>query len=179
MNNEFAQLVEKAAEMNWCTKIYCTTCLNSDFRRRLEQLAGGTGFGLVEPLCSLEVRNYTRLRDWDDCLQMAFMHLPLPEQREKILEAWLEKVNDNIRFADVVIFYIVRSLPSKMKVQKSWIEACASLACRSEDESLVESLAWTLRSDISKHPDLFQIAKALSASSFKVRRALGEAGVLL
>ena len=141
-------------------------------------LAGGAGFGLVEPLCSLEVSSYTRLRDWDDCLQMAFMHLPFPGQREKILEAWLEKVNDSIRFADVVLFYILRALPSKMKVRESWIEACASLACRSKDESLVESLAWTLRSDISERPGLFQVAKELSASSFKVRRALGDAGAL-
>jgi len=178
MESVFAQLVEKAAELNWCARIYCTTCGSRDFRDALEQIAGDGGFGLVEPLSSLEVKSYVGLRDWDDCLRIAFLHLPFPGQRERVLTAWLENLGENIHFADVVLFYLVRALPSKSELRESWTSACASLACASKNESLIESLVWTLRSDVSNHADLFGLAQELSASSFKVRRALFETGAL-
>ncbi|MBC7929889.1 MAG: hypothetical protein H7Z38_04905 [Rubrivivax sp.] len=172
MNNEFAQLVKKASELNWCTQIYCTTCANGEFRKDLKQLGGGNSFELAQVLADLDIDEYSWLRDWDDCLRIAFLHLPFPGQHEKILSSWIPKLNKNIRFADVVLFYIVRSLPFGIETSRAWISACVNLAVNSKDESLVESLVWVLRSELPKYDGLIHTAKHLSATSFKVKRAM-------
>jgi hypothetical protein len=172
MNNEFAQLVKKASELNWCTQIYCTTCANGEFRKSLKQIGDGNSFELAQALADLNIDEYIRLRIWDDCLRIAFLHLPFPGQHEKILNSWIPKLDRNIRFADVVLFYIVRSLPFGKEVSRAWISACVDLAASFKDESLVESLIWVLRSDVAKHEELLRIAQNLSATSFKVKRAL-------
>src|SRR4051812_15682534 len=103
MNNEFAHLVKKASELNWCTQIYCTTCANGEFRQSLKQIGGGDSFELAQALADLNIDEYTSLRNWDDCLRIAFLHLPFPGQHEKILNSWIPKLDRNIRFADVVL----------------------------------------------------------------------------
>src|SRR5688572_11933413 len=120
MPNEFAQLVQKAAELNWCTRIYCTTCGNGEFRKSLTAMGDGIGFRLADALSALDINEYTRLKNWDDCLRIAFLHLPFPPQREKVLTRWLTQLDLNIRFADVVLFYVVRYLPSDENVRQGW-----------------------------------------------------------
>lgn len=178
MNNEFAQLVKKASELNWCVRIYCTTCGNKEFRNALEQIGCGNSFEFVQKLADLDIKEYVGLRGWDDCLRIAFLYLPFPGQHEKVLNAWIAKLDGEIRFADVVLFYVVRTLPLGKEVGKSWISACIALATPSKDESLVESLVWVLRSELSLYEALLNLAKNMSATSFKVRRALMETGNL-
>lgn len=173
MDNDFAQLVRKASELSWCTRIYCTTCANGEFRNALKQI-GGDSFGLAQALADLDIDEYVRLRNWDDCLRIAFLYLPFPGQHEKILNCWVSKLNRNIRFADVVLFYIARSLPFGKEVSRTWISACVDLATSFKDESLIESLIWVLRSGVAEHEELLSIAQSLGATSFKVKRALME-----
>jgi hypothetical protein len=170
--NEFAQLVEKASELSWCTQIYCPTCAKGEFRKSLKQIGGKNSFELAQALTDLDIDEYTKLRNWDDCLRIAFLHLPFPGQHEKILNSWIPKLDRNIRFADVVLFYIVCSLPFGKEVSRAWISACVDLATSFKDESLIESLIWVLRSDVAKHEELLRMAQDLSATSFRVKRAL-------
>src|SRR5947209_6249183 len=154
MVNEFAQLVETAAASDWCTRIYCTTCGNGEFRKSVTAIGDGIGFGLSDALADLDISQYTTLRNWDDCIRIAFLHLPFPPQREKVLMRWLPQLDLNIRFADVVLFYVVRYLESDDPVRQAWISSCAKLAVKSNDTSLVESLVWVLGSQLLAFPEL-------------------------
>ncbi len=52
------------------------------------------------------------------------------------------------------LFYFVRYLSESSEVRDSWITKCADLAVQSQDESLIESLIWTLRSNLSNYKQL-------------------------
>src|SRR5260370_41588267 len=136
--NEFAQLVKTAAASKWCTRIYCTTCGNGEFRKSVTAIGDGIGFRLADALADLDINEYTTLPNWDHCLRIAFLHLPFSPQREKVLNRWLPQIDLNIRFADTILFYIVRYLPLDDHVRGAWISSCARLALNSKDTSLIE-----------------------------------------
>jgi hypothetical protein len=104
------------------------------------------------------------------------MTMPWPGQHEKVIQAWVPQIDHNLKFADFVLFYIVRTLPFGRSAGKGWIDRCLLMAIATRDESLVESLLWTLGRDAIEHDELMQVASELSRGSFKVRRALAETG---
>ena len=172
MPNEFAELVKVAGSQRWCTDIYCTTCGNRQFFHALVQLDDGIGTRLTDLLANLDLGEYIRLRKWADCLRIAFLHLPFPPQRERVLNTWLPFADTNARFADEVLYYIVRHLPTQNSVRNAWVSSCAELAIGSKDASLVESLVWVLGSDLRNYPDLLHVATDLRMTSPKVQTAL-------
>lgn len=136
------------------------------------------GFRLADALASLDINEYTTLRNWEDCLRIAFLYLPFPPQRTKVLNSWLPKIDLNIRFADVVLFYIVQYLPSDDEARTAWISACVSLAVKSKDTSLVESLIWILGSNLRAQPELLRVANHLNRTSAALHKAMVAAGDL-
>ena len=172
MENEYAKLVQKSAEMNWCVQIYCTTCGSMEFRQSLREISNNDYSKLVKLLSDLNIQEYTQLRNWDECLRLAFHDLPFSFLRAEVLSNWLLIINENIRFADWNLFYFVRYLSKENNVRNEWISKCIVLAIKTQDESLIESLVWTLGSSVSEDKTLLELAKSKSASSTKIRNAL-------
>ncbi|MBA3632043.1 MAG: hypothetical protein H0W58_04410 [Acidobacteria bacterium] len=172
MENQFAQLVQKSADLNWCVQIYCTTCGAMDFRNSLAEISQNDGSKLVEILSELDIEEFTQLQNWGECLRLAFYDLRFPFLQTEILTEWLPKINDNIRFTDWILFYVVRYLPDNNEVRNAWISKCADLAVESQDESSIESLIWTLRADLPKFKELSEIVKRLSSNSPKIKRTI-------
>jgi hypothetical protein len=176
MANEFTELVRLAGKSRWCTSLYCTTCGNGEFRSRLAALDNGFGGRLSNLLSELDLNEYTTLGDWLDCLRLAFIHLPFAPQRDAALKNWLPYARTNVRFADGVLFYIIRYVSGE--IRESWIASCVDLAIESKDTSLIESLVWVVHSDLTRYPDLVDVAHNLAATSAKVRTALAKTGNL-
>ena len=61
---------------------------------------------------------------------------------DPVLEAWLPKLGQHIRVADVILFYEVRrgALFAQMSldVRKRWVQRCIELAIETKDVSLIE-----------------------------------------
>lgn len=174
--NEFTELVKLAVASRWCTDLYCTTCGNMEFRTRLATLDNGLGGPLSNLLSNLDLDEFTRIGKWLDCLRIAFIHLPFAPQRDGLLKNWLPYARTNVRFADGVLYYIVRYTGGE--VRESWVSSCVDLALESKDPSLVESLIWTLGSDLTHYPNLADIALTLVTASPKVQTALRKTGNL-
>ena len=132
--NEFTELVKPAGRSRWCTDLYCTTCGNTQFRTRLADIDNGFGGRLSDLLSNLELDEYTKLGKWLDCLRIAFVDLPFSPQRDGVLKNWLPYARTNVRFADGVLYYIIRY--SHGDVRQSWITSCVDLALESKDPSL-------------------------------------------
>src|SRR6266851_10190450 len=141
--NEFTELVKLAAKSRWCTDLYCTTCGNMEFRTRLAAMDNEFGGRMSNLLSALDLDEYTALGKWLSCLRIAFVDLPFSPQRDGILKNWLPYARTNVRFADGILYYLVRYLP-RNEIRESWISSCADLAVESKDASLVESLVWVL-----------------------------------
>lgn len=175
MANEFAELVKLAVKSRWCTDLYCTTCGNRQFRDGLTQIDNGLGGHLADLLSNLDIDEYTRVGKWLDCLRIAFVDLPFAPQRDGVLKNWLSYARTNVRFADGILYYIVRYLPPD-DIRQSWISSCVDLALESKDPSLVESLVWVLGPQLVRHPNLVDVAHGLTAASAKVQTALRKTG---
>jgi hypothetical protein len=126
-------------------------------------------------LANLDLDEYTELGKWLDCLRIAFVDLPFAPQRVDALKHWLCYARTNVRFADGVLYYIVRYISGDAR--ESWIASCVDLALESRDASLVESLIWVLHSDLAHYPKLFDAAHDLTTSTM-VRTALRKTGNL-
>jgi hypothetical protein len=108
--------------------------------------------------------------DWADAVEVALRDLPL--HVEVVLDAWLRRVGNVVRFDDVMLYRIVRHLRQDSIVRARWVEALIPVATRLNDFSLVESLLLTLRSDATKCPELLAAATALARESNQMRRVL-------
>lgn len=170
MSNTFVEIVQRASLLGWCTRPYCTTCGNQEVRAELRKVAGEYGFGLAEQLSQLSPSEIVLLPHWDSSIRLAFREIVLPGPQERILESWLERLDKEIEFADVVLFYIVRSLPFGESVGARWIERCVFLALDTHNESLIESLLWLLKGNVNNYPALYNLAK--QTKSPKVAKAL-------
>ncbi|GAB6283328.1 MAG: hypothetical protein STSR0008_20900 [Ignavibacterium sp.] len=171
IKNSFVEIALKAAELRWCTEPYCTTCGNQEIRNELRKISKDGGFELAKQLSELSPSDIVNLPNWDNCIRLAFFEIVLLGPKEKVLEAWFSKLDKEIYFADVILFYIIRSLSFEMSVTKEWINKCISLAIDFKNESLIESLIWTLGVNINKYPNLFEIANKMTTSD-KIKRAL-------
>ncbi len=171
MPTTFPEAVRQAAVNHWCVRPWCTTCANHDFRRALESLDDGTGERLTTELSSMNLADYTTIRDWDDAVRVTFLRLPWPGQRERVLDAWLAQPDAPIRLIDLALYHIVRHY-GDCDLRRRWISACIERALATRDGSLTESLLWTLGSAITVEPRVVELALQLADTYPPIRKPL-------
>lgn len=171
MGNIFIEIVHKAEQNNWCTIPYCTTCGNTEIRNELRNIAGLGGSELANMLSEIAPSEIMKLPNWTDCIRLSFFEITYPGHQEKVLNSWLINLENQVYFADPILFYVVRTLPFGLSVGKNWVVKCVSMATETKNESLVESLIWTLKEKIREYPDLLHLAQQLTSSQ-KIRNAL-------
>ena len=93
MSNQFVEIVQKASRLGWCTRLYCTTCLNHELREEFRKLAGEVGFELAEQLAELAPSEVVLLPNWENCIRLAFLQIALPGPQQKVLDAWANKLD--------------------------------------------------------------------------------------
>lgn len=173
--NPFLKTLSQAAEQSWCIQPYCTTCGARIFRAALRAIGGELGGPLADALVNVNMDELTSLPKWDDAIEIAVRDLPLPGQATSLLESWLPRADENIRFFDVVLYKLVRYLPEEHPVREKWIAKGIALAAQSEDFSLVESMILTLRAKSVQHEQLIILAKQFAAESRQMQRVLRNA----
>lgn len=172
MSNPLLDLIREGTDRKWCMTPYCTTCGSRDYRSKLKELAGPLGGPLANALEEIDIDELTSISKWQDGLLIAIIDLPIAIKVDGVLKAWLPKAIENIRFADFVLFKIVRYLPGHSDTRREWINTCRSMAVNSKDCSLVESLILVLGQDAKSHPELLEIATELAKTSPQMRRIL-------
>ena len=172
MSNPLYVIIHKAHEQSWCVTPYCTTCGSSKYRNALQELSGPSGGGLVDALADIDLQEISLLPNWQDALIIAITDLPLLQQVEGVLEAWLPKISDNIALADLILYKIVHYMRKDNVMRNNWIERCIDIAINSRNFSLIESLLLVLRREAWNYRKLIAIAKEYSYSSAQMDRAL-------
>ena len=160
--NRFLKILESARGSKWCMNLYCTTCGAMEFRSAMKQL----GDGLADELASLDLSALTEMPNWDETLRLVLDDFRKPELMDRVLTAWLPQLDRNIRVADLILFYYVRRgsifAPMSIEVLQRWCDKCIELAVKTGDESLVESLIYTV-GDYRKYPALDVVVQKLVA----------------
>jgi hypothetical protein len=170
--NLFINIIRSARYKKWCLKLYCTTCGARDYRDALNKLAGPLGGGLAKALAEINPRDLTAIKNWEDALLIAIGDLPIPLQLNDVLQAWLPKINDDLPFADFVLYNIVSNWPTNHEIKNEWIKNCISLAIDANNFSLIESIILVLRKDALNYPNLIAIAKEHAKTSAQMRKVL-------
>lgn len=174
-DNAFLLVLRKALAQKWCMRPYRTTCGAREFRSALQELGGEMGGPLADALAEVSLDELTSLPGWDGALEIAVRDLPLPGQASSLLESWLMRGDQNLRFFDFILYRLVRYLPEGHPVRSKWVTKALSIATQTRDFSLVESLILTLRDRALAHNALMDIAKAFAATSAQMRRVLRNA----
>ncbi len=169
--NSFLKALRQAAKENWCVQPYCTTCGAREFRSALRQVGGELGGPLADALADVNLDELTSLPKWNDAIEI----VPLPGQAISLLERWLARADENIRFFDVVLYKLVRYLPEEHPVRAQWIAKGIAFAVETRDFSLVESLILTLRGKAVQHEQLMHLAKQFAVGSKQMQRVLRNA----
>jgi hypothetical protein len=173
MNNLFLDIVKEAARLNWCTVPYCTTCGSLEYRKALKKLSGDLGGPLADALTDLDLKEITKVPNWQGALLIALIELPISLQLEGILNAWLAKAQESdIDFLDLVLFKIIKNLPVDNALRKQWISHCTKLALQTKHPSLIESLVLALKHEMLDNPELLAVASKLAENSKQMQRAL-------
>lgn len=167
MKGEFVSLIHRAAAEQLCTRWGCTTCGAQAFRQALTQLQGGA----VESLSSTDLNDLQNAPSWRDCTLIALCDLGTAG-RSAILRAWIRHVRHHLHLADVILYYVVREMPLEPTLAAEWIAACEELAASTGDVSLIESLIFTLKSDLPEHAALRTLAEAAAPTHPVIQRAL-------
>ena len=171
-SNPLSDIISKAHEQKWCVTPYCTTCGSREYRNALQELSGPLGGGLANALADIDLQEISLLPNWQDALLVAIMDLPISQQVEGVLEAWLPKISDNIALADLILYKIVRYMRKDNAIRNNWIDRCIDIAINSRNFSLIESLLLVLRREAWNYRKLIAIAKEYSYSSAQMDRAL-------
>lgn len=172
MSNPLLDIMREGNSRNWCMTPYCTTCGALDYRRKLKELAGPFGGPLANALEEIDINELMTVSNWQDGLLVAVIDLPISMQLDGILKTWLPKVIGNIRFADYVLFKIVRHLPRQNYTRNEWLNSCLELADETKDFSLIESLILVLGQEAKNYPNLISIAIDHARTSGQIRRVL-------
>jgi len=172
MSKPLYEIILKAHEQNWCVTPYCTTCGSSEYRNALKELSGPLGGGLADALADIDLQEISLLPNWQDALLVAIMDLPILQQVEDVLNAWLPKISDHIALADLILYKIVRYMRKDNATRNNWIVRCIDIAINSRNFSLIESLLLVLRREAWDHRKLIAIAKEYSYSSAQMDRVL-------
>ncbi len=178
MDNAFIRVVETAKASRWCTKWLCTTCGSREYREALSAIAGPLGIGgeLADALSALEPQLLRHAhQEWADCLRIALFDIGLG--REGILESWLSRGLNDVRFVDHVIFDTVRFLPRGSAMRSRWVAHAKEIAVSVSDPSLVESLLWSEGAAILEDRVFAKLAEDEAQQSPAVTRAMESARV--
>ncbi len=151
---------------------YCTTCGSREYRNALKELSAPLGGGLADALADIDLQEISLLPNWQDALLVAIMDLPISQQVEDVLEAWLPEISGHIVFADLILYKIVRYMRKNNATRNKWIDRCIDIAINSRNFSFIESLLLVLRRDAWDYPKLIAIAKEYSYSSTQMDRVL-------
>ena len=84
------------------------------------------GGGLADALADIDLQEISLLPNWKDALLVAIMDLPISQQVEDVLNAWLPKISDHIALADLLLYKIVRYMIKDNATRNNWIERCIS-----------------------------------------------------
>lgn len=171
-SNPLYDIIRKANEQKWCVTPYCSTCGAHEYRNALRELSGPMGGGLANALEDIDLHEITWLPNWQDALLVAIMDLPISQQVEGVLEAWLPKISGHIVFADLILYKIVRYMRKDNATKNNWIVRCIDIAINSRNFSLIESLLLVLRREAWNYRKLIAIAKEYSYSSAQMDRVL-------
>ena len=164
-----------ANKHNWCMKFFCTTCGSKEYRDKLKELAGPLGGPLANALSDIDINELSAIPNWQDGLLIAINDLPMSIQVEGILKAWLPEIACNIRFADYILFKLVKYLPRNNETKTDWINSCIDVAINKNDFSLTESLVLVLGEDAKEYSELIATAKKFAKSSSQMKRVLRNA----
>ncbi len=146
-----------------------------EFRSALRELGGPLGGPLTGALSTLQPQDVMWFSDWADALEVALWDLPLGI--DVVLNAWLSRVGQVVRFDDIVLYRVVRNLGENSDLRARWIEALVPVATNLSDFSLIESLILTLRRDSARYPMLLAAATALAPGSSQMQRVLRNCGL--
>jgi hypothetical protein len=148
----------------------CTTCDAGDYRTAVRALAES----LAIELGRIDLHALQTVPEWRDGVRTAMVEVPLT-QREAIFKAWLPQVRSNIAVADWVLFYCIRPgilfTGMSKETRAEWVRACVELAVDTHDESLVESLIYTLHGKQHENQELREVIAAVEETSPRVRMA--------
>ena len=172
MSNTFIDIIREAHTHKWCTTPYCTTCGAQDYRKALRNLGEVAEGGLAAALADLNPSQLVKENNWQDALLVAVIDLPLSHQLEDIIKAWLAKFNDDIGFADFVLFKIIPCLSTQSAIRQEWINKSIALAKDTRNFSLIESLLLILKKDSLENPELIETAKDYAKTSRQMKRVL-------
>lgn len=124
----------------------------------------------------LDINELRIFPDWDDALRIALGEIKNALDMDKVLKGWLPHLDANVVLADIVLFYFVRRgalrVPMSIEVLSEWLDACIALALRTYNESLLESLVYTLGSEIQDYKELWAAVVDISGKSRKIQLAL-------
>ena len=73
---------------------------------------------------------------------------------------------------DLILFKIIKNLPTDNLLRQQWIDRCFELAIKKNHASLIESLILVLRKEALNKPDLMKAATELAKNSKQMQRAL-------
>lgn len=172
MSNPLLDIMREGNSRKWCMTPYCTTCGSLEYRSMLKELAGPFGGPLANALQDIDINELTSVPNWQDGLLIAIIDLPISMQVDGILKTWLPKAVANIRFADYVLFKIVRCLSRESNTRREWIKLCLEMAVETKDFSLIESLVLVLGQDAKNFPELITISTDHARISGQMKRVL-------
>lgn len=169
--NAFISALNMARQNRWCTKPMCTTCGAVEFRTALRR----RGETLADDLAQLDLDVLQRTPGWRDGLRLALDHLSSANLKDRVLSAWYPQLDEHVAVADFVLFYYIRRgallAPMSITVLTSWRDRCIELALQTHDESLVESLIYTLGDRYREYPLLKAEVEQLTLTSSRVALA--------
>jgi hypothetical protein len=169
LDNEFLKAIRLARENRWCTNPVCTTCGAHDFCAVLKKRGLGN---LADDLATVDLNALRRNGEWRDPLRLALDQLASPELEDRVFLAWYPQLDSQIAVADLVLFYFVRRgalfAPMSVEVLTKRRDKCVELACKTHDESLLESLIYTLGHSYRRNAVLNAVVKEKSVTSKRV-----------
>ena len=171
MSNSFIETIKRANDRNLCVSHWCTTCTCADFRQSLREIPD-----LKQALISLDVGELTRMDRWSPALRWAYITLPSPQDCEDVLWAWLAHFDNHVRFMDHLMFWVLDCGPFEGAAASACLEKSISLAIRTRDTSLIETLVWCLRARLAEFPALFDLAMSEGTRDDRIYNALAASG---
>jgi hypothetical protein len=175
----FIEIIKAAEENDWCVNPFCTTCGSREFKDELRKLSEEHESGFIDALCAADLSDLQSSSNWRDALRITLGQIDDVKDMDKVLKAWLPNLQSNIPLADFVLFYFCRGglLFSTMsgEVLGAWVDTCKQLAIKTKNESLIESLIYTLPEGIKYDQELMEVIKLAAVDSGTIRRAIATA----